>query len=84
MNRIIEQGKELGIPFKFYNNRGHAHQRSNTECGMYSLFFIITMLTGKAPFIKGKMSLKKRRNLFKTKRVPDELMLKYRKLYYND
>jgi hypothetical protein len=43
---IIKQGKELASPiyFKFIHNK-HMHQQSNTECGMYALFFIITMLT---------------------------------------
>ena len=86
VNRIIAQGKALANPihFRFYNNRGHSHQRSNTECGMYSLFFIITMLTGKTPLSEKKLSMTARRALFLKKRVPDELMLKYRKLYFND
>lgn len=86
VNRIIEQGKQLKNPihFKFYNNRGHSHQRSNTECGMYSLFFIITMLTGETTFHSKPLSMKARRALFLKKRIPDELMLKYRKLYFND
>lgn len=86
VNRIIEQGLQLDNPihFRFYNNRGHSHQQSNTECGMYSLFFIITMLTGETPFSKKRLSLKGRRELFLKKRVPDEWMLKFRKLYFND
>jgi hypothetical protein len=86
VNRIIKQGKELETPihFRFYNNRGHSHQRSNTECGMYSLFFIITMLTGEIPTHSKPVSVKTRRALFLKKRIPDELMLKYRKLYFND
>jgi hypothetical protein len=34
------------ISFRYVENFPKMHQRSNTECGMYSLFFIITMLTG--------------------------------------
>ena len=84
VNRIIEQGKTQGIEFRFYNNKGHSHQNSNTECGMYSLFFIITMLTGETPFTKGVMSIEKRRELFLKKRIPDKTMFGYRKLYFND
>lgn len=86
VNRIISQGKTLSKPihFQFYNNRGHSHQRSNTECGMYSLFFIITMLTGKFRSTNKILSIKQRLNLFLKKRVPDELMLKFRKIYFND
>jgi hypothetical protein len=49
IKRIQTQGKELGgspLDILSYNNNGKDHQKSNTECGMYSLFFIITMLTG--------------------------------------
>jgi len=84
VNRIIEQGKTQGIEFRFYNNKGHSHQNSNTECGMYSLFFIITMLTGETPFTKGVMSIEKRRELFLKKRIPDKTIFGYRKLYFND
>jgi hypothetical protein len=86
VNRIIEQGKALSKPihFRFYNNRGHSHQRSNTECGMYSLFFIITMLTGKIKSSPKILSFRARRNLFLKKRIPDEVMLQFRKLYFND
>jgi hypothetical protein len=86
VNRIIEQGKQLSTPihFKFYNNRGHSHQQSNTECGMYSLFFIITMLTAETPFTRGKLSVKKRIDMFKNKRIPDKTVFGYRKLYFND
>lgn len=46
-DEIVKQGLGLSPPirFKFIKNR-HSHQRTNTECGMYSLFFHITMLTG--------------------------------------
>jgi len=86
VNRIMKQGMDLDRPihFRLYNNRGHARQRSNTECGMYSLFFIITMLTGETPFSKKQLSIKGRRHLFLKKRVPDEWMLKFRKIYFND
>lgn len=46
-DRIIKQGKKMVPPIVFdYHTNGHLeHQMGNTECGMYSLFFIITMLT---------------------------------------
>ena len=46
---VINQGKEL-IPPKnitFHENTKMEHQKSNTECGMYCLYFIITMLIRK-------------------------------------
>lgn len=94
VNRIIRQGKEMPSPilFTFYNNRGINHQRGNTECGMYSLFFIITMLTGKTMHSNentkggyhGYLSVKKRKNLFLKKRIPDEMVFQYRKIYFNE
>jgi len=84
VNRIIEQGREQKIKFKFYNNEGHQHQNGNTECGMYSLFFIITMLTGETPFTKGVLSVKKRRNLFLRNKIPDKTVFGYRQMYFND
>lgn len=86
VNRIIKQGLEMKQPinFTFYNNNGITHQRGNTECGMYSLFFIITMLTGKTPFTKGILSMKKRRDLFLKSKINDNIVFQYRKLYFND
>lgn len=46
---VIQQGKEL-IPPKnitFHENTKMEHQKSDTECGMYCLYFIITMLIRK-------------------------------------
>lgn len=57
------------------------HQMQNTECGMYSMFFIITMLTEKL----GKKS-KKRKNIFnhlQRVRVSDNKMKKLREKYFN-
>jgi hypothetical protein len=84
VNRIIEQGKKRNIKFRFYNNKGNEHQRTNTECGMYSIYFITTLLTGKGPFIKGVMPLRSRIKLFLKKRIPDKLMLESRKIFFND
>jgi len=86
VNRILEQGLQLPTPikFEFYNNRGHRHQSSNTECGMYSLFFIITMLTGVLPDSTEVLSVKQRINLFLQKKISDKYVFQLRKVYYND
>lgn len=84
VNRILEQGLKEDIHFTFYNNRGRQHQKSNTECGMYSLFFIITMLTGENPFTKGRMPISSRIRLFLKKNIPDKLMASCRKIFYNE
>jgi hypothetical protein len=44
-DRIVHQAKKEGIDLIFIQNHPTSHQRENTECGMYSLYFIISMLT---------------------------------------
>ena len=84
VNRIIKQGKEFSSPLvlKFYENHPFEHQYSNTECGMYSLFFLITMLTNK---INGKTfrNYKDKIFLFKRKRISDKNMTQLRNIYFN-
>ena len=82
--KVIEQGKENKIKFKYFHNKGIQHQKGNTECGMYSLFFIITMLTGKVPMLKKKVPIKKRIKLFLKLKIPDEIVFDYRELYFNE
>jgi len=89
-NRIVKQGKELKtnyinsripIRFSFYQNYSNNHQKGNTECGMYSLFFIITMLTDK--YNNKNMNIKHKLELFNKKIIPDKYVEKYRKIYFN-
>lgn len=66
--------------FKAHINR-FEHQMQNTECGIYSLFFIISMLTEKL----GKKT-KKRKEIFEylqRVRVSDNKMKKLREKYFN-
>lgn len=82
-NEIIRQGKAMNPPihFKFQHNT-YSHQKSNTECGMYCLFFIITFLTNETEFMKN-MSMKNKLDLFCKNRIPDKYVEKYRKIYFN-
>jgi hypothetical protein len=75
VNRIKEQGLALDkkIVFKFDSNEGIEHQYGNTECGIYSLFFIVHML-------EDKMT----EHYLKTHILKDEYMQKFRKVYFND
>ena len=41
---VIEQSKKMGRASHFVQNSPVAHQKGDTECGMYSLFFLTTML----------------------------------------
>lgn len=43
--RIIDQGKKLGINMKFKVNK-YKHQYKNSECGVYSINFIVSQLEG--------------------------------------
>jgi len=49
VNTVIEQGKQLSEPiyFKFDQNYPVEHQYGNTECGIYSIFFVTHMLEDK-------------------------------------
>lgn len=84
VNRIIKQC--LALPEKkrihYYENCPVEHQMGTRECGMYALFFIITMLTGEA---EGKElpTYMDRINFFKDKRIPDTYVRKYREIYFN-
>lgn len=69
--RIEKQGEKYGIKFRFYQNTKE-HQKEDTECGMYSLFFIINMLLDKKSI-----------NYFKKSHIPDEKMEEFRKIYFS-
>ncbi len=71
---VIEQGKQLSPPinFKFDQNHPVEHQYGNTECGIYSIFFITHMLEDK---ITG--------HYMKTHILKDKYMENFRKIYYN-
>lgn len=75
VNTVIEQGKKLPNPiyFKFDQNYPVEHQYGNTECGIYSIFFITHMLEDK---ING--------HYLKTHILKDKYMENFRKVYYNE
>ena len=74
VNRIIKQGKQLKIPinFKFDQNYPVEHQYGDTECGIYSLYFIAHMLEDRHDS-----------NYFKTHILDDKYMEQFRKVYFN-
>jgi len=81
-NRIVKQGNFHNIHFRFYNNVNIQHQQGNTECGMYSLFFIITMLTSN---IKNKhLSLQQKINFFRKNKIPDKYVETYRQIFFRN
>ena len=74
VDTVKKQGLELEKPikFKFDQNFPIEHQYKNTECGIYSLFFIIHMLEDKITA-----------HYLKTHILKDEYMQQFRKIYYN-
>ena len=75
VDSVIEQGNKLAKPihFKFDENFPIEHQYKNTECGVYSIFFIVHMLEDK---ITG--------NYLKHHVLKDEYIQKFRKFYFNE
>jgi len=74
VERIKTQGAGLSPPiaFKFDQNHPVEHQYGNTECGIYSLFFIVHMLEDKIT-----------EHYLKTHILRDKYMEKFRKVYFN-
>lgn len=72
IKNVKQQGLENGIQFKFLRNEKQ-HQRGNTECGVYSIHFIIEMLNNANRAIE----------LFLNGYIPDNKIEKYRKIYFN-
>ena len=71
-DRIIKQAEYVNIKLTFDQNAPFAHQEGNTECGMYSLYFIITLLQDKHNY-----------DFFKTTKISDDAMEKMRDKYFN-
>ena len=72
MDRVQEQCKQLGIKMTQHDSINVVHQSGTTECGMYSLYAIINLL-------EGKHSIK----YFKTHKIPDNDVERYRRIYFN-
>ena len=71
IQKVYEQSQSLGINFvKSYNKI--EHQKTNTECGMYSLYFIIQILIDNMKYTD-----------FDNYRIPDKTVEQFRKIYFN-
>lgn len=75
VDKVISDGKKLSHPiiFKFDQNHPVEHQYGNTECGVYSIFFITHMLEDKIT-----------EHYLKTHVLKDKYMEKFRKKYFNE
>ena len=72
VDRIIDQAKSLNINVKFMQNHPLSHQNKDGECGIYTIYFITQLLQNIKPI-----------NYFNTIKIPDKLMNKFRKIYFN-
>jgi len=70
MNEIKDQGQQLGINFTISEN-DIEHQETESECGMYCLYFIVEMLKDK------------NLNYFLENKIDDAEVFKLRKKYFN-
>jgi len=69
METIKNQGLQYNIHFKIRQNK-IKHQKGSSECGMYCLHFIVSLLEGK--------------NLsYFQRRIPDNKVFAFRKIYFN-
>jgi Ulp1 protease family, C-terminal catalytic domain len=96
---IMKQGSELSPPIQFrYITNKKAHQQSNTECGMYTIYFIVSLLTGKQPINKKSVptSTSGGENsgenggengmsleVFEKGKISDKEMMDFRKVFFN-
>ena len=72
VQRIIEQSKKLGKELKFSQNAPKQHQRGGSECGMYSLYFIINVLKGTV-----------KPSFFNSKTITDKDVELFRSIFFN-
>ena len=70
VKRVVLQGKIIGVNFKTQTNTKQ-HQNTSTECGMYVLFFSISMIIDS-----------KSMNDFNKFRIPDDAMKLLRLIYF--
>ncbi len=72
---VTKQGRNLPekINFKFDQNYPLEHQYKDSECGVYSIYFIVHMLEDKVT-----------EHYLKTHVIKDTYVQQFRKIYYND
>jgi len=85
VDTITQQGLAMNPPIKlhYYENCPLEHQMGTTECGMFALYFIITMLSNRAEN-KVFTNYVDKIKFFKDKRIPDKYVFRFRKIYFND
>ena len=97
IDEICKQGADLDVPIHYdVIKNTYKHQTTNTECGMFSIFFIVTMITGKmhkqvGSVIEGggdikhkKLTMMEKIRLFTTRGINDSMMRTFRKIFFNE
>lgn len=74
--RIMAEAVTIGRKLVYHSNVPHVHQKGSSECGMYCLYFIITMLTNASP-------MEKKIAYFKTAKITDKFIFSLRDKYFN-
>ena len=69
IDKLMTQGKENNVTMNYHQNKIR-HQYKHSECGVYSINFIESMLEGKSF------------DLFSKKKIEDDDMVKHRDRYY--
>jgi hypothetical protein len=85
INRMVEQAGTLGeqtasSSMEELTNIPHVHQRGDTECGMYSIVFVTSMLTHK--WKSKPISLSELKNVFLHGRLTDQEVNELRDVYF--
>jgi len=70
--RIIDQGHNMNTDIKLYQNHPKEHQQGDSECGVYCLYMITELLSGRKQY-----------NFFLDHTVKDEEMEKFRHIYFD-
>jgi hypothetical protein len=88
IQRICQDAAKLNPPIVFKITQNEIeHQSENTECGMYSLFFITTMLTGEVIIDETRkiknMTMADKIRLFSSVKIPDSYVAQYRYKFFN-
>lgn len=73
VERIKEQASQLNINMYFKENHPMEHQEGDTECGVYTIYFITELLKGN-----------KRYDFFNKYKIDDDHVHIYRKIYFNE
>jgi hypothetical protein len=69
----MEQASKLKIKLTFDQNAPFVHQEGNTECGMYSLYLIISLISDAHNY-----------KFFKETKITDGAMENLRDRYFNN